>query len=339
MTRLSPHPGTWFERLLLIMNTIRCLIGAAVAAFAALAQPPPPAVYNTIENASNLPMQKIGADDLIGITVYDAPELSRAVRVAADGTIRLPMLKQRIRAAGFLPADIETAISAALSKEEIMVEPVVSVSIVEYRSRPISVVGAVRRPLTFQAMGSLTLLDALSRAEGLTDGAGPEILVSRVQPGPDGRPATLVQRISILRLITAADPELNLRLEGGEEVRVPDAGRIFVVGNIKKPGTFPIKDSSESSVLKALAFSEGLLPYAADSAYIYRQEGALGRKNEIQIELKKIMERKSPDVVLLANDILYIPDNKTRRSTMNVLEKALGIGGGLGGALIYTMGR
>jgi len=315
-------------------------IGAAAVALAAAAQQPPvQAVAEPPGHGSNLPVQKIGRDDLIGITVYDAPELSRTVRVAADGTIRLPMLKQRIAAAGFLPGDIENAISEALSKEEIMVEPVVTVSIVEYRSRPISVVGAVRRPLTFQATGPLTLLDAISRAEGLSEGAGPEVLVSRVQPGPDGRPTTLVQRVPIVRLINAADPEVNLRLEGGEEVRVPDAGRIFVVGNIKKPGTFPIKDSSESSVLKALAFSEGLMPYAADLAYIYRQEGGVGGKNEIPIELKKIMERKSPDVVLLTNDILYIPDNKGRRSAMNALEKALLIGGGLAGALIYTLAR
>ena len=317
----------------------RLWISVVIAIAAVAQQPASRTPVALLDESSNLPVQKIGRDDLIGITIYDAPELTRTVRVATDGTIRLPMLKQRITAAGLMPREIEDAIAEALAQEELMVEPVVTVSIVEFRSRPVSVVGAVHRPLTFQATGPLTLLDAISRAEGLAENAGPEILVSRIQPGADGRPATLVQRISVLRLINAADPEVNLRLEGGEEVRVPDAGRIFVVGNIKKPGTFPIKDASETSVLKALAFSEGLLPYAADLAYIYRQEGGVGGKNEIPIELKKIMERKSPDVVLLANDILYIPDNKGRRTTMNALEKALLIGGGLGGALIYTMGR
>ncbi len=141
-------------------------------------------------NADNLPQQKIGPDDLIGISVYDAPELTRTVRVGADGSFRLPMLKQRINASGLFPADVETAIAEALKKEDIFVDPIVTVSVVEYRSRPINVAGAVKKPLTFQATGTITLLDALSRAEGLSEFAGSEILVSRSQVGDTGNSRT-----------------------------------------------------------------------------------------------------------------------------------------------------
>src|SRR4051812_13205620 len=119
--------------------------------------------------------------------------------------------------------------------------------------------------------------------------------------------------IPVKALIDAADPELNIKLEGGEEIRVPDAGKVYVVGNIKKPGAFPIKDATETTVLKALALSEGLMPYATKMAYIYRQEGGTGGKSEIPIELSKIMKRQAPDVPMMANDILYIPDNSGRR--------------------------
>jgi len=275
----------------------------------------------------NLPVQKIGAHDLISLTVYGAPELSRSIRVSGEGMLRLPMLKQTIRAEGLMPEQLERSIANGLQTEQILVEPVVTVNIVEYASRPISVAGAVRKPLTFQAVGSTTLLDAVTRAEGLSPDAGPEILVSRKQPGPDGTPISLVQRIPVKGLIDAADPDLNLKLVGGEEIRVPEVGKIFVVGNIRKPGAYPVDDASDTTVLKMLALSEGLMPFAGKLAYIFRREaGAGGSKNEIPIELKAIMDRKSPDVPLQANDVLYVPDNRRKRITISAIERILSFG-------------
>src|SRR3989442_4604849 len=130
----------------------------------------------------NLPAQKIGPNDLISVSVYDAPEFTRAVRVGADGQIRFPMLKAKINAQDALPSELETAIAAALIGEDLIVDPFVTVSVVEYASRPIHVTGAVRKPLTLQAVGPVTLLDAIPPPEGLTQAPGPEILLSR--PGP-----------------------------------------------------------------------------------------------------------------------------------------------------------
>jgi polysaccharide export outer membrane protein len=198
------------------------------------------------------------------------------------------------------------------------------------------VAGAVKQPLTFQALGDVTLLEAITRAGGLSQEAGSEILVSRTALGPDGLPSTLTQRIGVKALIEAADPDANMKLAGGEEIRVPDVGKIFIVGNVKKPGVYPVQEGSETSVLQALAVCEGLLPFASKQAYMYRREGAAGGKNEIPIELSKIMARKAPDVPMLANDILYIPDRQGRRASVAALEKILMLGTGAGGALVYA---
>lgn len=283
-----------------------------------------PPIYEV--GGANLPAQKIGANDLVAVSVYDAPELTRTVRVSADGLIRLPMLKERIQAGGRMPAELETNIAEALIRENILIAPVVTVTMVEYHSRPINVVGSVKRPLTFQAVGGATLLDAITRAEGLAADAGPEILVSRTQPGENGTPATIIQRIPVKGLIDEADPELNVRLYGGEEIRIPEAGKIFVVGNVRRPGAYPVEDSSGTSVLKLLALSEGLMPYTAKQAFIYRKNPSSNSKNEIPIEISRIIDRKSPDVPLQANDILYIPDNKGKRMTISTLEKLAGFG-------------
>jgi polysaccharide export outer membrane protein len=286
---------------------------------------------------SNLPAQKIGPNDLIAVSVYGSPELTRTVRVGADGLIRLPMLRQRIRAEGLFPEDLETAITAALSTEQILVDPVVTVTIAEYHSRPISIAGAVRNPVTFQAAGPVTLLDALTRAGGLREDAGPEILVSRAQPGEDGQIAALVQRIPVKSLIDLADPDMNLRLGGGEEIRVPEVGKVYVVGTVMRPGAFPVQNSSsETTVLQMLALAEGLARFASKQAYIYRLDPATGSKNEIEIALRKILDRKAADVPLQPNDILYIPDSRGRRLTVNTLERIAGFGTATAsGVLVY----
>ncbi len=280
------------------------------------------------DSLPNLPVQPIGSNDLIAVSVYGAPELTRTVRVGDDGLIRLPMLKQKIDARGLLPGQLEGRIAASLMEEEILVDPVVTVTIAEYHSRPINVAGAVRRPLTFQALGKTSLLEALARAEGLSPDAGTEILITRP-------PSPKVERVQVRGLIDAADPALNLTLEGGEEIRVPLVGRVFVVGNVKKPGAFRIEDGFGMTVLKALAMAEGLAPFATKQAFVYSRTG--GTSKETPVDLRKILERKAPDVSLAANDIFYIPDNRTARATMTGIEKALGFAAATAsGLLIYS---
>ena len=289
----------------------------------------------SVLDLANLPAQKIGPRDLIAIQVYDSPDMTRTVRVGADGMIRMPMLTQRVKAEGLMPAELEEAVAKALEEESLIVSPFVTITVAEYSSRPISVAGAVKSPLTFQASNPVTLLEALTRAGGLTAEAGSEILISKSQPGTDGAPTSLIQRVPVKALIDYADPEANLKLTGGEEVRVPEAGKVFVVGNVMKPGAFSLQDGAETSVLKMLAMAEGLAPFAGSRAYIYRRE-ASGQKNEIPIELSKIMERKVPDATLLANDVLYITDNHGKRLGLAALEKVIGFGSTAGAtALIY----
>jgi polysaccharide export outer membrane protein len=290
----------------------------------------------TALQGSNLPVQKIGREDLIGISVYAAPELSGPVRVEYDGCIRMPMVQKRIHAAGLLPEELEDAITKELIDEMVLVQPVVTVSVVEYRSRPITVSGAVRNPSTFQAVGAMTLLDAISASGGITDNAGSEILISRRPQTGDATEPRTTDRIQVRSLLNGEDPASNPILEGGENIRVPSAAEVYVVGNVKRPGSFHITDGPESSVLKALALSGGLDSYPKHTAYIYRVEDGKSGRSEIPIELKRILDRKTPDVPLEPNDILYIPDAPGRRISTKVLETSLGISLGLAGLLLYA---
>lgn len=129
-----------------------------------------------VPDGTNLPAQKIGENDLLMVRVYDSPDLTRSVRVSADGTIRLPMLKTTLPVVGLLPIEVEKVVADALKREQLLVDPFVTVSITEYHSRPISVNGAVKIPVIFQAIGKVKLLDALARCGGLAPDAGGRLL-------------------------------------------------------------------------------------------------------------------------------------------------------------------
>jgi polysaccharide export outer membrane protein len=290
---------------------MRHLSFIAMVASLVIAQPQIRPNLMTEAGTANLPAQRLGVDDLLAISVYDAPEFTRTVRVETDGSIHLPLLRNGIAAAGIFPGQLESSIVDEFKSEQILVDPFVKVTVVEYHSHPIAVMGAVKKPVTFQCVGTVTLLDALARAEGLTETAGTEILLTR---------GDQIERIPVKRQMKDADPTLNYLLHGGEEIRVPEAGKIFVVGNVHKPGAFPVRDPADETVLKVIALSEGLTAYASKIAYVYRKDES-GVKKEIPVELDKILQRKSPDVSLQIDDLLYIPDNKSRRATITAIDR------------------
>jgi len=309
------------------------LLISAIASPAWAQQAPRPVATDA---GHNLPARPVGPNDLIAISIYGSPELSRTIRVGTDGLIHLPMVKKPIKAEGAYPTDLETSIAAALTEEGILKDAFVTVTIAEYQSHPISVSGAVKQPLVFQASTPVTLLEALSEANGLRDDAGQEVLVSRRQISDNGESKLLTQHIPVRALMDASDPTLNVTLNGGENILVPVVDKIYVIGNVKKSGAFPVQNSgSDTTILQMLALAEGLAPFATKEAFIYRR-GASGARNEIPIPLSKIMQRKSPDVALLANDIFYIPDNKGKRLAVATIERLATAGTTVSSALVFT---
>jgi polysaccharide export outer membrane protein len=283
------------------------------------------------QGPDNLPTQPIGIHDLISVSVYGASEFSRTVRISPAGEIWLPMLKRPVHAEGLLPVQLELAVAKALEQDKLLVKPSVTVTIAEYRSRSITVVGAVHKPVTFQQLGTVTLTEALVRAEGLLPDATDEVLVVRAAASNEEHSPRVVERFSAKQLF-AAEPTQDVRLHAGDEVRVAVAEKIFVVGSVRRPGAFRAEDVDNTTVMSMLALSEGLLPYAANTAYVYRKS-AEGRK-EISVDLKNILQRKASDVRLQTGDVLYIPDNKGRRLTMSTIDRIVGFGAGTASGML-----
>jgi polysaccharide export outer membrane protein len=296
---------------------------AAVTGFAQQDNSPARALGLPADTA-NLPIQKIGPQDLIAIQVYDSPEFSRTVRVRDNGEVPLPMIKESIKVDGLFPDEIAVLIQDALKRNHLLVDPYVSVTVAEYHSRPISVSGAVKVPTIFQAIGQVSLLDALAKAGGPADNAGGELIVTRPN-GPNG--VQSVQHIPIKALNNGTDPSLNVPLQGGDMVMVPTIGTVVVAGNVHLSGIYPVQDSGTTTVMTAIAQAQGLGDYRPAKVYIYRPDSQ-GVKKEIEVNLTDILKRKSPDVTLQARDILYVPDNNGKKNLNLWMDRVSGVGAG-----------
>jgi len=279
------------------------------------------------------PSQNIGPDDLLEIEVSYCPELTHRFRVSPDGTLTLPLLKSSIPVAGLTPPQVTAKVRGALETQGVLADPVVTVFVAEYRSRPVSVIGAVTHPLTFQATGTTTLLDAIALAGGLSADAGTTIIVTKKQLSAEGVSETTEQTIPVRGLLGHADAAFNPQLHGDEEIRVEQIGKIFVAGNVRHPGMYSMQSEFDTTVVKALALSEGLAPYSSKFAFIYRRAQG-SDPEELKVPLNLIMQRRAPDVKLLADDILYVPENNGKRITGRVLEQLAGFSQAAGSSLI-----
>ncbi|MBI3665640.1 MAG: polysaccharide biosynthesis/export family protein [Acidobacteria bacterium] len=251
---------------------------------------------------------RLGSEDLIYVQVMDSPEFSRQARVTAEGLIKLPLVKKPIVASGKTTAELEQEIARLLVDEGLLREPLVSVTLREPNSKPVSVVGAVRNPLVFQALRPLLLTEAIAKAGGISEIAGPEAMV--LVPERDGKPSSVV-KVSLKNLLESPDPKDNLLLRGGEEVRVPNAGRIYILGGVNRPGAVLVNVEEQVTLLRALALAGGTTPTASPKAFLLRPSANGPEKKQIAINLKKLMKRQEPDLPLQTNDVIFIPDSRS----------------------------
>ena len=123
----------------------------------------------------------IGNGDLLSITVFDVPELTREVRVSQSGTISMPLVPTRLHIAGLTETQAEQMLADVLQANGLVTHPEVGVTVKEHRSRPITIVGAVMHPMVYEADRSVTLLEALAESGGIAPDAGDTVIVTRAR--------------------------------------------------------------------------------------------------------------------------------------------------------------
>ena len=295
---------------------------------------------------------RIGPQDLLDISVFQAPELSPTVRVSGSGEISLPLLGA-VQAAGLTPKALEFVLEELL-RRSYMKDPHVGVSVKEMQSHPVSVFGAVKKPGVFQINGPKSLVEVLSMAEGLAEDAGDTVVVVRgmawsgaAQSALDDPPVesksqspaagaspiakektdTNTVETNLKSLLESGDTRYNVTVYPGDVVKVARAGVVYVEGEVKKPGGFMLKTNENISVLQAVALAEGLTRTAARSrARIMRTDEATGARTEIPINLDKILAGGLTDPILRPKDIVFVPNSTGKSAFYGSTQAVVSIG-------------
>jgi polysaccharide export outer membrane protein len=259
---------------------------------------------------------KIGPQDLLEITVFEVEKLNKTVRVTSQGNINLPLLGI-LRVKGLSADELEKEIRSLLAEKYVQ-DPQVNVIIKEFRNQMISIIGAVMKPGVYDFTGQKTLLDLLAMAGGLRDDAGRFLFVVR-PPNPemskkeggsdDQKPTTLI--VGLEELLIKGDPTMNLPLLHGDVVNVPTAGKVFVGGEVKNPGGYPL--TRKMTVSQAITVAAGLTQKAnASETRIFRYSGKGDEKEVFKVDVYAIQKAQLEDPYVKENDIIFVPISGTK---------------------------
>ncbi len=249
----------------------------------------------------------VGERDVLAIRVFDEPDLSGEMVVDRQGAINYPLLG-RIRVAGRTPAQIESLLQRALASR-FLVDPQVFVTLKEYNSRRAVVLGMVKNPGPYSLTGSATILDLVSRAGGVLEGAGRNLVLIRGGNLPaaervTGETAPVL--VDSNRLLKEGDRSLNISVGHGDIIFAPRSDGVYVYGQVKRPGIVPWRDGL--TILQAISLAEGLTNQAAESkVQIVRKSGS--REQKLRVRLDDVVGGKASDLQLRPEDVIIVPES------------------------------
>ena len=282
---------------------------------------------------------KIGTNDVLSVSVSDAPEFSGKYRVDEAGIIEVTGVSAPIHAEGKTPIELAHAIRQALIAAKQLRDPKVRVYVDEYRGRTITVLGAVSKPAVYPLEKRTNVLEALSMAGGSLNNAGTTVTIVR---GPASAEATgtsvgSVKIVDLGKLVRGEDVAGNIEVKNGDVISLSSAQLVYVVGAVTKPGGFVMANPTEGvSVIQAIALAEGFQQTAATRhALIIRQSTTSSARQDIPVDVAEMLSGKTADVVLAPNDILYIPTSGAKKTLKVMGEVAMAA---VNGVAIYGLG-
>lgn len=268
---------------------------------------------------------RIGIGDMVQVSVFDTPELSAKLRVNTDGTVELPVSGSTV-VAGLTPREASDAIGKHLIETQMMTDPRVTVTITEYATQEISVLGEVKNPGNYLLLGPHSLYNAISAAGGTNEKAGGDIVITHV--ADPQKPETIA-----VDSPSYSDRQRLTGVSAGDVIFVSRAGSVYVLGDVTRPGEFPMTGGKRITVLEAIALAQGTKTDAAlTKASIIRKTGD-GTKI-IPLDLKRMTERSNGDQILHAEDIIVVPHDRGRAFIDATLP---GLVGSMAGSAVAAM--
>jgi polysaccharide biosynthesis/export protein len=243
----------------------------------------------------------IGPEDVLTITSFDQEDLSGKYQVDADGTFSFPLIG-RVNAGGRTLRELQADIVKRL-KDGYFKDPQVGIAIEQYRSQKVHIVGEVRTPGSYSLTGDMNLMEALARAGSATPSASGDVLIVRAKTQRAADKPTLpgagedVDVTTIeLKALQSGRAAQNFALRDGDTIVVPRAESVYVFGQVRTPGAYPIQ--KDTTVLQALSLAGGVT-----------DRGATGRIKIVRMVKGKRVELKAKlDDIVLPLDTIMVPE-------------------------------
>jgi polysaccharide export outer membrane protein len=306
-------------RYLRFQTLTAVLIASAVLTVSAFAQQP---TLTTRPTESLL----IGPGDTLHIQVFDTPEMEQHARVTDDGNVPLIFLGN-VHVAGLTPESAARIIETQLVQKQYMKKPQVTVTIEQFATQGVLVIGQVVHPGTYQIDTSRPVLDVLGLAGGLTDLADKKITIERHGTG---------ERV---QYFVSNNPEEafdhSVLVHPGDKLMVPKAGVVYALGDFARPGGYVISNNKgQLTALQMLALAGGTPPTAVPSnARLIRRTGNGDGFTETKIQLSDMQKGKIPDILLQPDDIIYVPFSYLK----NIATNASTLLAAAGAAAVYAV--
>lgn len=231
-------------------------------------------------------------------------DLNQAVTVAEDGTISLPLVGTLL-ADGLTESELSDRLGRQLETLGLR-KATVTISVTNFRSRPVSILGAVGTPGNQFVPGRATLLEVLMDAGGIADNHGRDIVVRR--RANNGLSAEV--RIAVVDLIEAGSPKFNIPIFAGDLINVPVARelQVHLIGEVTSPGTLTFQADERATLLTAIARAGGLTENASRKIRVQRQTSTAERR-EILADFRHVLNNKEPDVPLQDGDLIIVKES------------------------------
>lgn len=263
----------------------------------------------------------ISPGDLLEVSEARTPEMRATVRVSASGTVTLALAGE-LRVAGMDESAAAHAVEKALVDRGMLLHPQVRVLVTAYAAQDVTVLGEVVRPGVYAYSVHHRLLDLISAASGLSTNAGRLAFVTHRDD------SKTVQAVVLDPAGTDAGGEHNPELLSGDTVQVSRAGLVYVVGDVIRPGGFPVDQVQTTTVVQALSLAWGPAQNASLTKAVLIREQPGGR-TVTSLNLKRMLRGLDPDVPIRDRDILFVPDSTAKnlwnRTMESVIQSAAGV--------------
>jgi polysaccharide export outer membrane protein len=268
----------------------------------------------------------IGPGDTLHVQVLNTPELEQHPRVTDAGDVPLIGVGN-LRVVGLTPAEAAAKVRELLISTHYMNHPDVTVTVEQYATQTVSVLGQVKAPGAYAISTPRSILSVVALAGGLTDVADYRITIERKDAS---QPPVSYTLSNDARDAIAQD----VKVFPGDTVIVPKAGIAYVLGDVPKPGGFVMQNThSQLTAMEAVALAGGTLPSAVPSAARVIRRAPDGGYKEIAINFSAIQKGKQADVPLQPDDVIYIPFSYLR----NIASTSSGIVASAASAAVYAV--